>query len=345
MNLERRHKTILAAGLAVAAAFAALAAYWVWAASQVEDAIAGWAEAQRARGYAVAYRGPALGGFPFTLSARLEAPSVEAPAGWRWSGDAIVGRGAIWAPLTLDLELPRAQQVRAVWRGRDRRLAVSAADGRGAVRFRTDGEIDSASLRIADLAVRGETGWSARAAGLDYDLTTMPAPSDRAADPPRVAIEGAAREVMLPEIAGSPFGETLQHLGVSAEIVGRVPPGDPALALAAWRDRGGRVAVRGLDLRWGPIEIAAQGTAVLDALLRPEGVFDARIRGLPEALDALAKRGKIESGAVFALKMTAIALSETEPGNGRPVVALPITLRDGLVYLGPVAIFPIGPVL
>ena len=62
-------------------------------------------------------------------------------------------------------------------------------------------------------------------------------------------------------------------------------------------------------------------------------------------MDVLKKRGVIENGAAFALKTAAFALAQSEAGSGRPVVALPVTLRDGLVYLGPVAIFRIGSVL
>lgn len=344
MKPERQFKLLLAAVLIVGGGFGALSAYWFWAAGQVEGAIANWTEAQRARGYEIAYRGPEIDGFPFRLNARMEKPGVVAPAGWRWSGDAIVGHGAVWTPLTLDLELPRTQQVRGEWFGRVRRVEATAGEGRGTVHFHADGEIDSVSLHIADLTVHGEPGWAAHAAGLDYDLTSVATAPDGAAEP-RILVDGMAREVTLPEIADGPFGRTVERLGLDAEIIGPLPPGDPAIALAIWRDQGGRVEVRKLDLRWGPIEVEAKGHAVLDALLRPEGTFNARIRGLPEAVDVLNRRGAIQDGAAFALKTAAFALAQTEAGSDRPVVALPVTLRDGLVYLGPVALLRIGSVL
>lgn len=344
MNPERRFKLLLAAVLIAGGGFGALSAYWFWAAGQVESAIANWTAAQQARGYEIAYRGPEIDGFPFHLNARMERPSVVAPAGWRWSGDAIVGHGTVWAPLTLDLELPRAQKVRGEWFGRTRQAEATAAKGQGTVHFHADGEIDSVSLRIADLTVHGEPGWTAHAASLDYDLTSVATAPDGTAEP-RILIDGTAHEVTLPDFADGPFGRTVERLGLDAEIVGTFPPDDPAVALAIWRDQGGRVEVRKLDLRWGPIEVEAKGSGTLDALLRPEGAFDARIRGLPEAVDVLSRRGVIENGAAFALKTAAFALAQSEAGSGRPVVALPVTLRGGLVYLGPVAIFRIGSVL
>jgi hypothetical protein len=344
MKPERKFRLLLAAVLVAGSGFGALSAYWFWAADRVESAIANWAEAQRARGYEIAYRGPEIDGFPFRLNARMERPSVVAPAGWRWSGDAIVGHGAVWAPLTLDLELPRAQQVQGVWFGRTRRAEATAAEGHGTVHFHADGKIDRASLRIADLTVHGEPDWTAHAASLDYDLTSVATAPDGTAEP-RILIDGTAREVTLPDFADGPFGRTVERLGLDAEIVGPVPPDDPAVALAIWRDQGGRVDVRKLDVRWGPIEVEAKGSGTLDALLRPEGKFDARIRGLPEAVDVLKRRGLIQDGAALALKTAAFALAQSEAGSNRPVVTLPVTLRDGLVYLGPVAILRIGSVL
>ncbi|MCH9012285.1 MAG: DUF2125 domain-containing protein, partial [Proteobacteria bacterium] len=95
----------------------------------------------------------------------------------------------------------------------------------------------------------------------------------------------------------------------------------------------------------GPLDLRAEGTAALDQRLRPQGAFTARIRGLPDALDAFAARGLIEPGVAFALKLTALALAKQRDETGKAVVELPITLQDGLFYLGPVALFRLAPVL
>ena len=120
---------------------------------------------------------------------------------------------------------------------------------------------------------------------------------------------------------------------------------DNPAALARWRDAGGLLEVHELALAWGPLDLRAEGTAALDQRLRPQGAFTARIRGLPDALDAFAARGLIEPGVAFALKLTALTLAKRRDEAGTAVVELPITPQDGLFYLGPVALFPLSPVL
>jgi hypothetical protein len=62
-------------------------------------------------------------------------------------------------------------------------------------------------------------------------------------------------------------------------------------------------------------------------------------------LDTLAAQGSIEPGVAFALKLTAMTLATRNGVDGRPEIELPITLQDGLFYLGPAALFRLAPVL
>ena len=57
----RRRLSLAVLGVAVVA-LGALALYWFWVANRAATAIAQWTEAQRARGYEIAYRGPEIGG-------------------------------------------------------------------------------------------------------------------------------------------------------------------------------------------------------------------------------------------------------------------------------------------
>ena len=66
------------------------------------------------------------------------------------------------------------------------------------------------------------------------------------------------------------------------------------------------------------------------------------MRGLPETLDRLAKAGAIDRGAAAAIKFALLALAGVG-ANGEMVV--PVTLRNGSLYLGPVRLLRISPVL
>ncbi len=358
MTLRRLTRAALALALL---AFGALAAYWFWAADRVETAIAQWTEEQRARGYEIAYRGPEIGGFPVKLAVRFTEPSVDAPQGWRWSGAAIAGEAAFWQPLTLRLDLPLRQTLSADWRGHRRELSLVAETARGFIHLGRGGWLKAATIEMERLTLSepgSEPGSEAgsepgggtqgaatlRADRLRYDVTRRP-PTLEGTDDWTLLLSGQMRGIALPEGAPNPFGEKVKRIAFDATLLGAIPEGAPAEALARWRDAGGRLEVAEVRLIWGPLDLHAEGAATLDAQLRPEGAFTARIRGLPDALDAFAARGLIEPGIAFALKLTALTMAKRPDETGEAVVELPITLRDGLFYLGPVALFRLAPVL
>ncbi len=342
------------AGLGLALlGFGGLAGYWFWAAGQVEAAIALWTEEQRGRGYEISYRGPELSGFPIRLAVGFFEPRVAAPQGWRWSGAAIAGRAAFWDPWTLRLELPLEQTLSAAWRGYRRELALSAAAARGLIRLGRDGRLEAATIEMERVVLSEAGGGSLGAETLRYQLTRRPpaleGPTLEGGDEGTLRLAGEMRGIVLPEGVTSPLGGRVARLAFEATLTGIVPEvapgGEPAAALAAWRDAGGLVEVEDLALTWGPLDVNASGTVTLDPQLRPQGAFTARIRGLPEVLDALVRQGLIEPGMAFALKLTAMTLASGNSGDGRAVVELPITLQDGRFYLGPVALFRLAPVL
>jgi hypothetical protein len=345
MTVRRLTHAVL--GLALLG-FGGLAAYWVWAADRVETAIAQWTEEQRARGYEIAYRGPELSGFPVRLAVGFSEPRVTAPQGWRWSGAAIAGRAAFWEPQVLRLDLPLEQTLSAAWRGHRRELALSAAAARGQVHLGRDGWLKAATVEMESVVLTEEGSGSARAETLRYRLARRP-PTLEGTDDWTLLLAGETRGVALPEGARNPFGPRVERLAFDTTLIGVIPRvtpgGDPAAALARWRDSGGLVEVQDLALVWGPLDVTASGTATLDQGLRPQGAFTARVRGLPEVLEALAGQGLIEPGVALALKLTAMTLATRNGATGRPEVELPITLQDGLFYLGPAALFRLAPVL
>ncbi len=345
MFLRRLIRTVL--GLALLA-FGGLTGYWFWAADRVEAAIAEWTEAQRARGYEIAYRGPELSGFPIRLAVAISEPRVAAPRGWRWSGASIAGQAAFWEPLTLHLDLPRNQILSAEWRGHRRELALSAAAARGLVHLDRGGWLEAATVEMERVVLTEASGGATRAEALQFQLTRRP-PALEGTQDWTLLLSGEMLGIALPEVVTSPLGQRVERIAFDATVTGPIPGivpiGDPAQALARWRDSGGLVELRDLALTWGPLEVTVSGTATLDRQLRPQGAFTARFRGLPKTVDAFVARNLIEPGVAFALKLTAMTLASGNDGDGRPAVELPVTLQNGLFYLGPVALFRLAPVL
>lgn len=337
-----KRKLALAAIAVVALTAVALATYWIWAAGQVRNAIGQWAETQRAAGYEIAYQGPDVRGFPVRLTVRLDAPRIAAPRSWRWSGGAITGKAAFWQPLLFRLALPRQQELVGIWRGYERTLHLEAARAEGSVRFDTRGQAVAATLEAADVTVRESAGGAVHAARVHHEAIRPPATANGAT---HLLLRGEIDDLTLAVAPPSPFPETIDRLAYSADLVGAIPPGEPAAALAAWRDAGGLLEVTDLALIWGPLDVRADGTLTLDTLLRPQGAFSARIAGLPELLDAAVAHGMMQPGTAAALNFAVLTLAEGRDATGRPIVRLPVTLQDGRVFLGPAPLGRLDPVL
>jgi len=342
--MRLRSKILAALALPVLAG-GALALYWLWAAETLGDSIAAWAAEQRARGYELSYVGPEIGGFPLRLDVRFQAPRVTAPQGWRWSGGALRGAAAFWQPLTLNLELPQHQELEVEGAGAWRRLTLDAAAGRGRIHLGRAGWAEAATIELDEAVLRDATGSELGADYLRYGMVRRPPTAEGVRDW-TLFMNGEVSALQLPPAAaGGPLGPQVQRLEFEATLIGRIETGPPKQALAAWRDGGGRLEVSRVDAIWGPLAFSADGTATLDAKFRPLGAFTARVRGLPETLDRMTAQGLLEPGAALALRLGALALAKGEDENGRPVVQLPITLQDGQVYLGPVAVAKLAPVL
>ena len=335
-----RRPTILALLILLALA-AGWTGFWLWSAGQLESAVARFVEQQRARGLTIDYQGPEIGGFPVGLSAGFEAPQVAGPEGWRWAGPAVSGRADVWSPFTIESDFPGLHRIalRPEPQGPEAEIEAEAEEAAARVTLRRDGRVDQAAIALDKLVVRSALVGPSAAERL-VGLYGPSRPGETAAGPELdLAVEGAG--LVLPEKIETPLGRQIQSAILEATLVGEIPPGEPKQALARWRESGGKLEVRRLSTLWGPLQLDAQGTASLDAQFRPIGAFQTRIRGLSETLDALGRAGLIESRALFAVKLALAALG----GDGEGGLKVPITLQDGRVYLGPVPIARLSPVL
>ncbi|MDH3793216.1 MAG: DUF2125 domain-containing protein, partial [Rhodospirillales bacterium] len=62
-------------------------------------------------------------------------------------------------------------------------------------------------------------------------------------------------------------------------------------------------------------------------------------------LDRLVAAGLLKADRARLVKIALRVLADGTDGEGRPVVALPITLQGGRLYLGPAPVLRLSPVL
>lgn len=319
-------RTFLIAALALLLAFAALAAAWHIAAAALAEGVARWTAERRAEGYRIAHGEPAIGGFPFALTLRLENPSIAAPAGlWRWRGPAVAGKASLWNPLAIRLSL--AGRHEAAWATPEgpRAVLAEAARAEGTILLGREGRVRSADFAFADLVI-AEAGDRLTAAAAR--LAATDAGSDGEGRPLiRFALESTG--LLLPQKAEPPLGREIERLSASGRLIGRIPPGRPAVALAAWRDAGGYVDLTELTLAWGPLRIEGNGGFALDEAMQPEGAVGARVTGHLEALEALVEAGLVRP-AEGAWARVAMALASGPDES----LDLSFEIQDGKLGLG-----------
>jgi hypothetical protein len=337
----RRLTAVLTIALAVAAA--ALAGYWFWYAGQIEDGIARWAAAQQQRGYRVAYGGPVIDGFPLTHVARLEGPKIEAPSGWRWQGPALTGRMKVWNPQRIAVSFAGLHRLHGPDTGAAGGAEIESAAADAIVFVRPDGRLQGADAEISGLELRGYLAEPLRAAALRLHL--QPLYPDQPTQPIHFAFDGEAWDIQVPPEIASPFDPRAEHLRAQGRLEGAIPDAAPRLALTLWRNAGGLLVLDRLELDWPPITLEATGRLTLDEALRPLGDLQARIAGLPDLFDRLAAQGLMADNQARATKLAVLALAAERDSQGRAVVELPLSFRQGYLYLGPLRLLPVSPVL
>ncbi len=339
---HRRNRVLISAAAILAVALVGYTAYWFVLAGEAKEGIARWAQNWRAAGYAVSHAEPDFGGFPLSLRASLAAPAIGRGVGaqaWHWRGQGITASLRPWDLSRFRLRIEGRQEI-SVGEPGQRRYELDAASALTAVSLGTRGRLKHVDAKIAALDMR-EDKWTEplrigrlRIEGTDYRHGGAGA---RATDIALI-IENAA----LPVAPQGPLGKTIERVRADITIVGTFPQQPLEAAMAAWRDDGGTVELRSLVIRWGPLDLSADGTLALDSELRPIGALSASIAGVDEAVESLLAAGSIGAAEAAALRVAFNLFARITSSTGDRV-NVPITAQDGRIFVGPVAVARVGP--
>ena len=372
---------LFAALVIVLVAAGAYTAFWFHSAELVRDGFAAWTSARRAEGYAVAYAGPEITGYPWHLRIRLDRIALAAPGGrWRWAADAVEAKLMAWAFRRITVR-PLGRQTLA-YPGADgsETAAATATDAKGVILLRDRGRLEEAHctaeglvlalpraprpltaerarLELAVLPPSPQPASSSGARGAAPNIGNSvpapgseaqgaspsigspgPAPGTDAPPPPSAELSLRLDGVTLPQAQPGPLGPHVQWLTAEAVLDGSVRPDGPAKALAAWRDEGGAVEIRRLELAWGPLLLSGNATLALDGNMQPEGAGTANIRGYGETIDALVAQGLMKPQAGTLTKAALGLMAKTPADGGAKVLTVPLSIQNRVLYAGPIGL-------
>ena len=336
----------------IAVAVAGYSGYWFILADRAEAVIDARAAAWHDDGLVLSYDERRVHGYPYRLSSEFKGFALEkagdgagdgaddaASGAWRWHGEQLTIHGEPW----------NLRHYIAVLTGTNRiewespigllRFDAIAEAARASVILDDRYRADQASVEVRGLEVRPVDGTTTLTAALIQIHARRPE-TDPAALDAALLIE----RLVLPTGSGGALGDEIARLSFDGTASGPVPRRFEPGALVAWRDNGGVIDTHDFTLDWGPVRIEADGALTLDAALRPQGAFTARIVGHDVLIEILRAEGTISKDVANVLRFTFALLSVRPDDNGPPVLTIPITIQDGWLSAGPVPVLRVHPV-
>ena len=308
-------------------------ALWFWAMAVLHDGIRAILTSPAAPGWSVAAGLPTRNGWPQRVA--LQVPdlavtfaSPDLPGGLAWSADALAVSVSLLRPFTLVLDIIGRQ----TWRvGAAPAIPVVAQQMRAEVPLHPGVPVRAVTVEVAGLRAELPEGGFALAR-LDLHGVLKPAaPQGEAA----VALSMTVDSVGLPPGGAWPLGPRIDRIAVDASLGGPLPRGPHLLERAeAWRDGGGVLEVRRLDLHWGALRLAGSATVALDGQLQPMGAATARVVGHAETLDALVSARLLAARGAQAAKAVLALMAQPAADGGAPMVEVPFSLQNRTLALG-----------
>jgi hypothetical protein len=312
--------------------------FWLWLAIGLVHAIDDWVAAKTSSGVTASYASVKLGGFPLRVSAHLKSPRIESRLG-QWQGDSL---SVSFAPLSPD-------RVRLVFHGTDHVRVGDQSWDLSSAFIRTDLSFDpgkppqtlrSFQITAGDLAVTGANALEASVEG--FGLSVLPFAHHGTADykTPWASFVVTMAGVRIGAASEGQGVAPMALLEASGRVMGAMHLDAPTNALTQWSKEGGVLELDRFVTDWPPVAVQGQGTLALDGKLQPLASFSTEFRGMGQFADGLERTGSIDRQAAAQLR-TAFAGSAKTDGKGRTVLAVPLTVQDGKLWAGSVALAPL----
>ncbi len=320
--------------------------FWFVVAGQVEDGFLRWRDARNQRGYIVEHGALTVGGFPSSIRLTIATPAIASTKdGWSIKSSQADFEIQPWNWRRYRVEASGPHRLVGVVQGRPVHVAAETDSAWFIGHLNDRGRMAEGVVDIRDLRVRASDGGQMSAT--KHLQAQLRWPDDAAqAGPSSFELTVHASETQLATKIGGPLGTDLRTFRLSGTLNGKPPGKIQRDALDAWRQDGGTVDIRRVVLGWGALDVSGNGTLALDAALRPLGAFTTEIQGHRALLAALEQTGKLRRRDASAARLALDLLSKPSGnGDGRRVVTVPLTAQRGRLYLGPVRLLKLPPIL
>ncbi len=178
--------------------------------------------------------------------------------------------------------------------------------------------LQTAPLTMSRLSVAGQLPLSMDALQLQVDLTDIHFPQDTG------------------------LGSVLQSASLNTDVE-PLPHNFDAAALRTWQGAGGKVTVNDLHIAFGSLQGSANGAVGLDQDLRGQGSITVRMREPQRFVTAATEAGWIQAKQQPLLAL-GLGLFSAKGNSGKTEAAIPLDLRGGGLWLGPLQLATLPPI-
>jgi len=355
--------------IGVALIFAAYTAYWFAASSRLQVGIKSFVTESKNDNIALTWHDLSVSGFPYRIGLTFTKPAVAAPKtpeNWSWSADSLESDFLPYNLRHLVLKIDGTQELHYSDVGEHPRHHVIRAKAEGtwasyiALKDEPFGRlaIDIKNLKSTRDETQAKT--SANDANSEYlnadrlqlhmqpvdelDTNATPIPIPSTPNNYDIALQGDVMSIS-PNATTRVLGNQIEIIAVQARLR-NVPQGQSASLVELsrdWLEKGGRLTVSDLRIKWGALDLWAQGEITLDDQARPKGRFDAEITNYSELLLALVNAGIIrpEDAKLTNLGMGLVAQLQGK-NDGR--ISVPVVMNNGKLFLGPLFVATLKPI-
>ncbi|HET8727348.1 MAG TPA: DUF2125 domain-containing protein [Alphaproteobacteria bacterium] len=328
----RPSRTLAVAGAAAILAVA-YAAYWFYAAGMVRDGLEAWIAETRQAGTEIQLSRLSVDGFPFAITATATDVRIARPDGLTWETALVEASARPWSWRRIGVRLPDGQRLLLA---EIPDLSAAAEGGSGELLLDAGGRLAGAEMTFETVAMAlpgiAELATAETVAGAWAQKVP------EGGGTPVVTAELAIESLALPQAPLPDLGAVVQNAELDLTVTGPLPPRLTGPQLAAWRNRGGTVAIDLMAVDWGPLSARGAGTAALDAELQPTASVTADVTGFLETVDALVAAGLLESRPASYAKAGLSLLAGAPDESGLRVLTLPAVLENRTLSLGPLAL-------
>ena len=213
--------------------------------------------------------------------------------------------------------------------------------------------LDDEILALNNLSIIADlTSWQHGLPGVGNDVSFMENPefhlrrntgqieAQTAYDLPiNRAVYFKSRTALINEFRNTILGENADQIKIESLLHANEQPDFTIKGLSDWRDDGGTLSISDFEYGAADQKINLSGDLTLDEKLKPLGAFDATVTDIGALFSRLSDNENIPQMARMLLKNQANA--STLPDE----VPLAISMQNGQMYVGPIMVLELPPVI